>query len=364
MTSSPLADFDPARAEAFADHIGTVLDHGAIALMLSLGHRTGLFDAMKDRPARAAPAIALSAGLNERYVREWLAAMVTARIVSYDADAQTYALPTEHAQALTRDGALGNLAVYGQFIAMAGAVHDRIVDRFRSGGGLSYGDYPCFHSIMAEDSAQTVLASLFETILPLAPEIPDRLAGGIDVLDAGCGSGRALIAMATRYPASRFTGYDLSQDAIDRATALAADSGAGNVRFETRDLTEFAASRQFDLITSFDAIHDQKDPERVLKALHTALKPGGVHLMQDVGGSARLENNIDFPMASFLYTVSTFHCMPVSLGQGGAGLGTMWGWETAERMLRAAGFQSIDRTVLDHDPMNVWFVSRKARVAG
>jgi SAM-dependent methyltransferase len=117
---------------------------------------------------------------------------------------------------------------------------------------------------------------------------------------------------------------------------------------------------RYDLVTSFDAVHDQKDPQGLIKSLFRALRPGGVYLMQDIGGSAQLENNLDFPMAAFLYTASCMHCMAVSLGQGGAGLGTMWGWETAEAMLRQAGFAEPQRTTFDHDPLNVWFVSRKA----
>lgn len=104
---------------------------------------------------------------------------------------------------------------------------------------------------------------------------------------------------------------------------------------------------------------DQKDPQGLLRSLHRALRAGGVYLMQDIGGSAHLENNLGFPMASLLYAISCVHCTPISLGQGGAGLGTMWGWETAQRMLREAGFDTVERHVLPHDPMNVWFVSRK-----
>jgi len=124
-----------------------------------------------------------------------------------------------------------------------------------------------------------------------------------------------------------------------------------------RDLTNFNAPEHFDLITSFDAVHDQKQPQDFLKRIRAALRPGGVHLMQDIGGSADLENNYDFPFAALLYTISCLHCTPVSLGQGGDGLGTMWGWETAEAMLREAGFAHVERHVLPHDPMNVWFIS-------
>jgi SAM-dependent methyltransferase len=212
---------------------------------------------------------------------------------------------------------------------------------------------------MAEDSDQTVVAPLFDVLLPLIEGATERLQAGIEVLDAGCGRGRALLAMAERFPASRFTGYDLCRDAIDHAIKEARNRGLCNVRFEARDLTGYAEPERFDLVMSFDAVHDQKDPQGLLRGLYRSLKPGGVHLMQDIGGSAHLENNLDFPMASLLYTASCLHCTPVSIGQGGDGLGTMWGWETAQRMLGNAGFESVEKHVLPHDPMNVWFVSRR-----
>lgn len=350
--------FDQGKAEAFAERIGGVLDAGALAAMMSIGHRLRLFDALAGMPPSTSEAIAQQAGLAERYVREWLAAMVTGRVVVYDPRAKTYHLPPEHAASLTRDGSLGNFAVYAQHVAMLGQVQDHIIDCFRTGKGMAYGDYPCFHQIMAEDSGQTVVASLFDVILPLADSLIGRLEAGIDVLDAGCGRGLALIEMAKRFPKSRFTGYDLCADAVDYANETVRSAGLSNVRFEQKDLTGYDEKARFDLITSFDAVHDQKDPQALISALRGALKPGGVYLMQDIGGSAKLENNLDFPMATMLYAVSCVHCTPVSLGQGGLGLGTMWGWETAEAMLKSAGFASVERHVLPHDPMNVWFVAR------
>jgi SAM-dependent methyltransferase len=200
---------------------------------------------------------------------------------------------------------------------------------------------------------------LFDAILPAVEGIDEHLTAGIDVMDAGCGRGSALLALAERYPASRFVGYDLCQDAIDFASRAARDAGLRNIRFECRDLTGYDERECFDFVTSFDAVHDQKDPQQLIRSLHAALRPGGIYLMQDIGGSAYLENNLDFPMASMLYAISCVHCTPISLGQGGAGLGTMWGWETAQAMLHEAGFTDVARTMLAHDPMNVWFVSRK-----
>lgn len=357
-TASNAALFDERKAEAFAEQFGQMLNDGAVVAMMSIGHRTGLFDAMKALPPATSEAIAAEAGLAERYVREWLAVMVTGRVVEYQPATATYRLPPEHAACLTRDAPLGNMAVYAQHVSLIGQIQDRVIELFRNGDGMAYGDYPHFHDIMAEDSGQTVAAQLFETILPMAEGVAERLEAGIDVLDAGCARGAALIAMARRFPNSRFIGYDLCADVIDYASSMVREEGLKNIRLEVRDLTGYDEKASFDFITTFDAVHDQKDPQALIRGLHGALKSGGVYLMQDIGGSAKLENNLDFPMASLLYAVSTVHCTPVSLGQGGEGLGTMWGWETAEAMLREAGFSCVERRVLPHDPMNVWFISR------
>jgi SAM-dependent methyltransferase len=357
MTVSPT--FDAQTAEAFQARVMDTINAGAVSVMMALGHRVGLFAAMAGRPPATSAELAEAAGLAERYVREWLAVMVTGRIVAYEPETRRYALPPEHAACLVPGAPLGNAAVYAQLPALIGSVQDRLLECFRTGEGTRYADYPCFHTFMAEDSEQTVVAGLFDSILPLAPDLTARLEAGIDVMDAGCGSGGALVALARRFPASRFTGYDLCEDAIASARASAGAAGVGNATFEVRDLSGYDDRDRFDLVTSFDAIHDQKAPQALVRGLFGALRAGGIYLVQDIGGSARLENNMEFPMAAMLYAVSCAHCMPVSLGQGGEGLGTMWGWETAERMLREAGFREVGRHVLPHDPMNVWFVARK-----
>jgi SAM-dependent methyltransferase len=361
MTLSPAgaSTFDQTVAEAFAARAAEIVNSGGLAAMMSIGHRTGLFDVLARMPPATSAQIAREAELAERYVREWLASMVTGGIVAYDPETRQYVLPPEHAASLIRGASLGNLAVYAQHVALLGVVQDRIIACFETGEGTSYGNYPCFHQLMAEDSDQTVVAGLFDSILPLAEGLVGRLEQGIDVVDAGCGRARALIAMAERFPDSRFTGYDLCDDAIEDASRAAQAAGLANASFAAKDLTHWNEEDRYDLVTTFDAVHDQKDPQDFLHRVHRALRSGGVYLMQDIGGSARLENNVAFPMASFLYAVSCCHCTPVSLGQGGLGLGTMWGWETAESMLRSAGFGRVERHVLPHDPMNVWFVARR-----
>ena len=157
------------------------------------------------------------------------------------------------------------------------------------------------------------------------------------MLDIGCGSGRAVCRLAAEFPNSRFVGYDLCDDAVAAARAEAERQGLNNIRFETRDVSQLGEKEKFDLITAFDAIHDQAKPDVVLREIVAALRPGGTFLMQDILASSHLEKNLDNPIAPFLYTISTMHCMTVSLAQGGAGLGTCWGRELAEKMLRDAG---------------------------
>jgi ubiquinone/menaquinone biosynthesis C-methylase UbiE len=215
---------------------------------------------------------------------------------------------------------------------------------------------------MREDSGQSVLSSLEPHVLPLVPGLTERLTAGIKVLDAGCGSGRIMNYLAGRFPKSQFTGMDLSSEGIAFAGAEAAAKKLKNSEFVVRDLSDFdetAPSEEFDLVTTFDAIHDQAQPLKVLKGIHRALKPDGVYLMQDIRGSSRVHKNIGHPLGTFLYTASCLHCMTVSLAQGGEGLGAMWGEEKTREYVERAGFRSIETHQLAHDISNNWYVVRK-----
>jgi SAM-dependent methyltransferase len=354
--------FDAAKAEAFAGQLLTALNHGALCLMTSIGHRTGLFDVMTGLPPATSAEIAHKAGLNERYVREWLGALVTAGVVEVDPTSTHYRLPAEHAAFLTRAVVADNIAAITQWIAVFASVEDDIVECFKQGGGVPYEKYSRFHAVMIEDSGQSVLSSLEAHILPLVPGLTNRLAQGIRMLDVGCGSGRVLNRLAELYPNSRFMGVDLSPEAIGNARDEAAQKGLRNTEFIIRDLSDFhetAEPEAFDFITTFDAIHDQAKPLNVLKGIHRALKADGVYLMQDIRGSSHVYTDIGHPIGTFLYTASTMHCMAVSLAQDGEGLGTMWGEEKTREHLRRAGFRSIETNQLAHDFANNWYVVRK-----
>ena len=359
MTTYAKKPFDEQKAEAFAGQVLDTLNKAAVALMASIGHQTGLFDTLATLPPSTSAEIAAAANLNERYVREWLGAMVTGRIVDFDPERGQYALPAEHAAFLTRAASPNNLAATLQFIPLLGSVEEKIIDSFRNGGGVPYSEYPRFHALMAEESAQTVLSALIDAILPAAPGVVERLRDGIDVLDVGCGSGRAINLMAKTFPKSRFTGYDFSAEAIGNAQREAAELGLTNAMFAVKDVAGIGESDRYDLITAFDAIHDQAKPRQVLKEIGRALRADGVFLMQDIRASSHVHKNLDHPIGAFTYTVSCLHCMTVSLALGGEGLGAAWGEEKALELLAEAGFRNVDVKQLAHDIINNYYIVRK-----
>ncbi|HTO08744.1 MAG TPA: class I SAM-dependent methyltransferase [Myxococcota bacterium] len=352
-------ELDPEKLQGFGAKLLGALNGAAVALMTSLGHRTGLFDVMSRLPPATSRRIADEAGLDERYVREWLGAMVTSAVVEYDPARSHYSLPPEHAALLTREAEPDNLAATFQWIPLLASVEDRVLECFERGGNVSYLANPRFRAVKEEESDRVVVGQLVEDILPLVPGLPDALARGIDALDVACGSGRALNLLAGEFPRSRFTGYDLSVDAIEGARAEARDLRLGNVRFAVRDPGELEQREAFDLVTAFYAIHDQTRPEAVLRGIAQALRPDGVFLMQEVAATSRVDEDSANPLSPFLYTVSCLHGLTVSLAEGGEGLGLMWGSERALAMLEAAGFGRVVLRRLPRDRVNLYYVARK-----
>lgn len=347
-----------APAEGFADRLMTQINNAGTVLLVSIGHRTGLFDVMARLPPADVATIAAAAGLNERYVREWLGGMVAGGIVTCNPLDGTYSLPPDHAAFLTRAAVADNIAVFAQYIPVLASVEDGIVRCFREGGGVGYDQFARFHEVMAEDSGQSLLPVLLDEVLPLAPGLRERLARGIDVIEVGCGKGRALRLLARTFPRSRFTGYDLCAEPIAEAVSAASNEGLDNVRFEQRDLTHFPEGGTWDLALAFDAIHDQARPDLVLAGIASSLRPGGTFLMQDIDASRHHHENVDHPLGALLYAISTMHCMTVSLAQDGRGLGAMWGRQTALSMLEEAGFRDVEIARFPHDVQNCWFVAR------
>jgi 2-polyprenyl-3-methyl-5-hydroxy-6-metoxy-1,4-benzoquinol methylase len=339
--------------------------------MISIGYQTHLFDVLSrlSSPSTSTE-IANAANLNERYVRERLGAMVTGKIVEYNPDNSRYRLPPEHAAFLARDSGIDNMAVFMQYISLLGDVEQKIIECFRKGGGVPYSAFPRFQQLQAEDTARVFDARLIDQIVPLVGGLGKRLRAGIDVLDVGCGQGHAINLMARNFSNSRFTGYDISKEGIQAAREEAKQIGLTNVKFEVNDIASIDEHEKYDLITAFDVIHDQAQPAKVLKGIYNALRNkqegeeeergGGIFLMQDIAASSKLEENMENPLGPTLYSISTMHCMTVSLAYNGEGLGTVWGRQKAEEMLKEAGFsEKIEVSEVPGDIFNYYYIVQK-----
>ncbi|MBW0101124.1 class I SAM-dependent methyltransferase [Pseudonocardia sp. KRD291] len=347
---------DRKKVRAFARSLFGIYTHGALAYMIDLGHRLGLFTAAAHGPATS-PELATRAGLDERYVREWLGAMVTAEIMTYDRDAAAYTLPPEHAAALTGPGSK-NMGPMAAMVTLLGRNLEGVEEAFRTGGGVPYDAFaPHFTGVMDELNRRPLDELLVEAWLPLAPGLTERLAAGARVADVGCGTGHALAVLGAAFPASTFVGYDLSSEAIGLARAEVADAGLANVSFEVADVSALAPQRPFDVVFAIDAVHDQAAPAEVLRGVHDALTPGGTFVMIDMAASSELSENVGNPFAPWIYSISTLHCMTVSLASGGAGLGAAWGEGLARRMLGEAGFGEVTAHPAPGQGLNLIYVT-------
>jgi ubiquinone/menaquinone biosynthesis C-methylase UbiE len=242
---------------------------------------------------------------------------------------------------------------------------EQVFQGFLTGAGIPYEKYPAFHDFMAQLGDAKHRQVLVDTFLPSVDDgrMVQALHRGIQVCDLGCAQGVATLLMAQAFPASRFTGIDISTEALDAARADACGKGLTNVCFEQRDAAELRRpnnlSAHFDYITAFDAIHDQTRPLDALRGIREILKDDGAFSMIDIAADSEMDGNRDHPMGAFLYTVSLMHCMPVGLMDGGAGLGMMWGRQLAERMLGQAGFGRVSVMEIPNDPFNQHFFCRK-----
>lgn len=356
--STPAPALDMRRVEEFSGELFAHYTSGMLTLMVDLGHRTGLFAAAAEGPSTSEE-LAARAGLHERYVREWLAALVTGGIVDYDPSSATYTLPAEHAAVLAGDGA-ANLAPLAQINTHLAKHLHRVAAAFRDGGGVPYSAFrPEFTDVMDAASRATYDELLVDQWLASAPEVAERLRAGANAVDIGCGTGHAAAVLATAFPASRFVGIDIAEDAIARAIDEARALGLANVRYQVADAATYSPTEPVDVAFSFDAIHDQADPRAALARIHAALAPGGSYVMVEPAASSRLEENTTNPTAPWLYGVSTLHCLTVSLAQGGTGLGTAWGRQRARRMLADVGFTDIRAFDAPGDPLDTIFVAVK-----
>jgi SAM-dependent methyltransferase len=349
---------DKAKRERFVKQVMDYVTGASLTGMIYIGDRVGLFKALAGAGPLSVTETARKAGLQERYVREWLSAMAAAGVVTYDADSERFTFPEEHAAILADENSPSFLGGFFQTAPAMLTVAPRVADAFAKGGGVPFSDYggDLVAGIDRSNRAQFQY-HLVKRWLPTIPEVIARLETGARVADVGCGSGYPSILMAQAFPRSRFYGFDVSEESLERARADARNKGvAERVEFQRVSATALPETPKFDFITSFDAIHDMVDPRGAVRAIRRALADDGTYMMMEVKGGETLTENLN-PLGALMYSMSTLHCLTVSLAHGGEGIGTLMGERKARELAEEAGFTRFRRLPIEH-AMNVFYEIR------
>lgn len=349
---------DKERLSQALDELNGMMTAAHVAGLVGLGVRLGLYRALADGGPATTGELAARAGLHERWIREWLHGQAAARVVDH-ADGR-FSITPEVAVLLADEDHLfylgGNFAALPSRVGLVPALEES----FRTGRGLSYDD----RGPDAAATTETLFRNWYRQILvpvaiPMLDGVDGKLAAGATVADVGCGAGVALVEMAQAYPASSFHGYEVSAHALDRARQNLAAAGVGNVELHDVAGEPLPADGRFDLVTTFDCLHDMTAPAEVVARIRTAIHPAGTWFIADIDGAPTFEENLDKRMAPVMYAMSVYSCMASALSEpGGAGLGTLGLPEPSmRRLVEDAGFARFRRLPLDH-PFNAFYEAR------
>ena len=349
---------DESEVQRFAERaIGDLSAMWTVALCY-VGDRLGLFRDLHENGPATASDLAARTGVDERYAAEWLRGLTAPGYLTHDGRTGRHELSPEHAMVLAIEGGPFFLGGgYEGFGAMLEPL-ESVVRAFRSGGGVRQEEY----GVAWWSGMERLTNGWFENLLlpvwiPSMPNVERRLHAGCEYADVGCGSGRALVKLAHAFPRSRFVGYDAFPLQVERARTRLRDEGLSDrVGVEVADASEDLPQR-YDVISTFDVIHDAVDPLGLLRGIRRSLAADGIYICLDTNCADRHEDNSG-PVASMLYGVSLFYCMTTSLANGGAGLGTCGLPEAKARELcMEAGFSNLRRVPIENPFNNLYEVS-------
>ncbi|MBQ0721521.1 MAG: methyltransferase domain-containing protein [Gammaproteobacteria bacterium] len=341
--------------------VGKVIDNasGMMAIRLcAIGDRLGLFKDLAENGPATSVALAARTGLNERYLREWIYGMFLGGYLNFDKQSREVSMPEAHIPALVDVG--GPLFQGGLFKMFTGFMepYEDLIEAFQQGGGIAYESYPDdFWKGLEHNSCVRYKNLLVSQWLPEMPDVQAKLENGGTFADFGCGAGRSSIELAKAYPKARFYGFDLFPQNIENARKTAEEEGVSDrVEFQVHDISKGVPGK-FDVVATFDLIHDMADPKGGLKALRQACKDDGIYVLMDVDCTDDPADN-QGPLALFKLGASLHFCMTTSLGQGGMGLGTVGLPESkVVEFSSEAGFSTVRRLPIEH-PLNALYEIR------
>jgi len=355
IAHSTATPFDIGRAQAFMQKAMGDFSSTMVGLACAVGDRLGFFRLLAEAGPLTAGELARTTATDARLVATWLSTMASTGYLDYDAKTGQFALPTEHASLLVESH--GSMCLAGGFQLLLGFAQSlsQLIESFRTCGGIPQSAYT--HNV--RDGMERMSAPWFEQLLvsqwlPLLPAVLEGLRKGIRVADIGCGAGRALAALASAFPASSFTGYDIFASALERARENAAELGlTPQIRFVERNV-EDGIPESFDFITTFNSLHDMTDRYAAARAIRGALSPDGLWLILESSFSDRIEDNTG-PMGTILYGTSLFYNAPVSIADGGNGSGALLPEHRIREVCEAASFDV--RRLPVTNPMHALYVA-------
>jgi SAM-dependent methyltransferase len=319
-------------------------DLGAVVsgALVVLGDRLGLYRALAEVGPADSAKLAKRTGLDERYVREWLANQAASGYVNYEPTSGGFSMSAEQ-KAVFADPE-SPVAMTGGFYAAASVYHDepKVAEAFRTGGGIAWQDHHnCLFCGTEKFFRPGYAANLVQNWIPALDGIHAKLEAGAQVADIGCGHGASTIIMAKAFPKSKFTGFDVHPGSIERARQCAREAGLTNVKFATATAKAFPG--RYDFITTFDALHDMGDPVGAAAHVRESMAADGAWMIVEPMAGNCLEENLN-PVGRVFYGFSTMVCTPTSRSQEiGLALGAQAGEHRLRQVMEEAGFRQFRR---------------------
>ncbi len=345
---------DRSKIDGFMERFLELASGATTMALLAVADRTGLLRWLAEAGSVTAEEAAGGAGLDRRYVEEVVAGLAAAGVLEYD-DGR-YTLPPEHAVFVADETSPFFMGGWMDILPMLMTHVDGVAAATRHGGGIPFSAFgDGIVQAIERGNAPSFNALLVRRWLPAVPGLVGRLEEGMRVAEVGCGTGTAATLVAQAFPNSTVHGFDVSEESIEQARRRG--DGVSNLEFHLRSVDDIPDDPSFDLVTTFDVVHDLVDPLAGLRRIRQALAPDGIHLMMEPHASSDVGGNLH-PRGALLYGVSTLHCMTQSLALGGAGLGAAWGTRRAEELANEAGFSSFEILDSISNPFSAFYLLR------